>query len=60
MGLFKKRCKYCGEKIEKGKESYRDVKVPGFVGKCEGGFCNEGHADKYEKEIEKRKCGSCC
>ena len=65
MSLFKKKCGYCREKIEKGKEIEKDVKVPGFIGTKEKAFCCSGHGEKYEKEVEEHmkkpmKGGSCC
>lgn len=63
MGLFRKKCEYCGKKIEKGEEVFRDVKVPGFIGTREKAFCCSEHANNYEKEIEEhmKKGGkSCC
>ncbi len=65
MSLFRKKCEYCKEKIDKGKEVFRDVKVPEFTGVRERAFCCFEHAESYEKGIEeylkKSKCGkSCC
>ncbi len=65
MGLFKKKCTYCRNKIDKNKEVKRDVKVPGFTGTHPKHFCNEGHASSYEKEIEEhakkpKSGGGCC
>ena len=62
MNLFRKKCEYCKEKIEKGGEIFRDVKDPIFIGTREKSFCCEEHADKYEEEVKKiKKCGgSCC
>lgn len=64
MALLKKKCTYCGTKIKKGKEIFRDVKVPGLIGVKKKAFLSEKHADKYEKEVEeylkKPKGGSCC
>jgi ribosomal protein L24E len=51
MDLFKKKCKYCGSKIEKGKEVLREVKVPEFTGTRLMPFCSEEHAELYEKHI---------
>lgn len=55
MGLFKKKCEHCKEKIEKGEEVVRKVKDPLFIDLREKSFCCENHADAYEKEK-----GSCC
>lgn len=64
MSLFRKKCEYCKRKIDKGKEIFRDVKVPLFVGTREKAFCCLEHANNYEKEADskkKSKCGkSCC
>ncbi len=64
MSLFKKKCEYCKEKIEKDKEMKKDVKVPGFIGTKKKDFCCSGHAEGYEKEVEehlkKPKKGGCC
>ena len=63
MGLFSKKCEYCGSRVEKGKEIFRDVKIPGFIGTRQRAFCCSEHANSYEKEIEKagKKSGkSCC
>lgn len=61
MGLFRKKCEYCRNKIEKGKEVFRNVKVAGMNGSFNKAFCSEEHANIYEKEINKqKKCGGCC
>ncbi len=65
MALLKKKCAYCGDKIEREKEIFRDVKTPGFVGTRKKAFMSEEHADKYEKEVEEHmkkpsKGGGCC
>jgi hypothetical protein len=64
MGLFKKKCAYCRSKIDKGREVFRDVRVPGFVGTRKLAFASVEHADSYESEVEehmrKSKGGSCC
>ena len=64
MDLFRKKCEYCKEKIDKGKEIFKDVKVLGFIGTRKKAFCCEEHANSYEKEIEEymksSKKGSCC
>ncbi len=65
MSLFKKKCEYCRKKIEKGKEIFRDVKIPGFIGTREKAFCCFEHAESYEKEVNKHlklskgKAGCC-
>ncbi|MBI4447762.1 hypothetical protein HY643_02185 [Candidatus Woesearchaeota archaeon] len=65
MGLFSKKCAYCRNKIEKGKEIKRDVKVPGYIGTHSNNFCCEEHVNKYEQEMEEytkksKKSGGCC
>lgn len=61
MSLFRKKCEYCREKIEKGKEVFRDVKDPVFVGTKGKTFCCSEHADAYEKEVNNaKKCRSSC
>lgn len=66
MSLFKKKCEYCRNKIDKDKEIKKNVKIPDFVGTHPKNFCSEEHADNYEKELEEhlnnsKKCGgSCC
>ncbi len=65
MSLFKKKCQYCGMKIEKNKEVTSNVKVPGFIGTKPKSFCSEKHVDLYNREVEEhlskpQKVGSCC
>jgi hypothetical protein len=64
MSLFRKKCTYCGKKIERRQEVIRDVKIPGFIGTRERAFCSEEHAANYQEEIrEKEKQSSrsaCC
>jgi len=61
MVLFKKKCGYCKEKINKGSERIRDVKDPVFTGTVKMPFCSEGHADSYEAESKNaKKCTSGC
>ena len=45
MSLLKKKCEYCKEKRDKGKEIFRDVKDPVVVGTNRKTFCCEKHAD---------------
>ena len=54
LGLFRKKCEYCKSKIEKGREVYRDVKVPGYLGTKKKAILSDEHADSYEKEVEDR------
>ena len=60
MNLFKKKCQYCGTKIEKGKEIFTEVKIPEFKNKKIKPFCSEEHARLY-KEYSKniKKIGFC-
>lgn len=64
MNLFRKKCAYCGNKIDKGKEIFRNVKTPGFIGTKSKPFLSKEHADMYEREVEeylkKPKKGGCC
>lgn len=61
MSLFKNKCEYCKKKIDKGKETFREVKIPGFTEKRKKAFCCEEHVNMYEREISSSKCGkSCC
>ena len=64
MGLFKKRCMYCREKIEKGQEEFKEVKIPGYVGTFNKSFCSKEHAGKYVEEIsnapQQKSRGGCC
>ena len=65
MALFRKKCEYCKEKIDKGSEVFKEVKDPVFVGVKKRAFCCGEHANSYVKEVEeflkKSKCGkSCC
>lgn len=61
MELFKKKCEYCKKKIEKGKEVFKDVKDPVFVGTREKAFCCSEHANSYIGEVNNtKKCGSGC
>lgn len=63
MVLFKKRCQYCGEKIEKGKEVSVEVKIPEFINKVIKPFCSEEHAELYKKCVKgtssKNSCPFC-
>lgn len=63
MGLFKKKCALCGEKIEKGKELIRKVKVPEFTGFRDMSFCSKKHAQQYDQYIKgtprRNFCPSC-
>ena len=52
MVLFKKKCQYCGSKIEKGEEVFAEVKVPEFKDKVKKPFCSKEHAELYKKCIK--------
>jgi len=60
MGLFKKKCEYCKEKINKGKEVFEEVKVPEFKDKVIRAFCSEEHAELYKKCITGTRAKSSC
>ena len=52
MGLFGKKCAYCGKKLEGA-----------YVTRMGKDFCSEHHADAYEeykKKAEEGKSGSGC
>ncbi len=55
FGLLGKKCKICGEKIEKGKVIVRHGKK----------FCSDKHVEEYrqqliDKEKSVKKRGGCC
>jgi len=52
MSLFKKKCAYCKEKIDKGKEVWREVKVPEFTGLHLLPFCCKEHSEFYKKNVK--------
>ena len=62
MGLFKKKCEYCRQKIDNGEEHFEEVKVPGYTGVFKKPFCSKDHASDYIEEINKApvKKGGCC
>lgn len=64
MGLFRKKCMYCREKIEKGRETFADVTLIGYVGTFNKPFCSDEHVSKYNEEIKNRPKkaagGGCC
>ncbi len=65
MNLFRKKCVYCRNKIDKDKEIKKNVKIPGFVGTHPKNFCSEEHSSNYEKECEEhlknsKGRGGCC
>jgi hypothetical protein len=61
--LFRQKCEYCGEKIDRGKEIVAEVKVPEFKGMRDMPFCSCEHVDKYWEEVKGTKrtrfCPSC-
>jgi len=63
MALFKKKCAYCGDKINKGDEIFEKVKVPEFKDEVKKAFCNKEHAELYQKNIKGTQrtnfCPSC-
>jgi hypothetical protein len=60
MGIFKKRCIYCKEKINKGEEVFEKVKVPEFIDPKVKAFCSKEHAELYKKKVkEAPKIKSC-
>lgn len=64
MSLFRKKCEYCRGKVRKGREVFRDIRVPAFIRTKRKAFCCSGHAGNYEKEVEEylknNKGGICC
>ena len=65
MGLFSKKCEYCRNKIEKGKEVKRNVKILGYMGTYPKNFCCGEHVNKHKQELEEyikkpRKSGKGC
>ena len=63
IGLFKKKCMYCREKIEKGQEKFKEIKIPGYIGTFNRPFCSKEHVGKYDEEIGNRpqqKVMGCC
>ncbi len=63
MDLFKKKCTYCGNKINKGKEIFEKVKVPEFVYNKVRAFCCKEHVELYKKKVRDlpkvRSCPMC-
>ncbi|MFA5856329.1 MAG: hypothetical protein WC867_03160 [Candidatus Pacearchaeota archaeon] len=51
MKLFKQKCQYCSNKIERGKEIIELVKVPEFTGLREKPFCSKEHAHLYKDYV---------
>ncbi|MDA3836511.1 MAG: hypothetical protein PF542_02715 [Nanoarchaeota archaeon] len=47
MKLFKKKCDYCGQRIDKGKEFFKEVKVPEFIDPKIKTFCSKEHFEEY-------------
>ena len=60
MALFKKKCYYCGVRIEKGEEVFIEVKVPEFKSKTMKPFCSKEHAELYKKNIKGTSSRSLC
>ena len=60
MNLFRKKCNYCGSKIEKGKEVFKEVKVPEFKEKVKRAFCSQEHAELYKKYVKGTPSANSC
>ncbi len=60
MVLFKKKCQYCGIKIEKDKEVFAEVKVPEFKNKIIKPFCSDEHAELYKKCVKGTLSSNSC
>ena len=60
MNIFKKKCSYCGEKINKGDEVWKEVKIPEFTGLKMKPFCSKEHANLYKKYIKGTPSGCSC
>lgn len=60
MIFFRKKCKYCKEKINKGEEVWEKVKVPEFTGLRIRAFCSREHAEFYKKNIKGTPVRKCC
>ncbi|MBD3252204.1 hypothetical protein GF386_00545 [Candidatus Pacearchaeota archaeon] len=60
MALFKKRCAYCKEKIDKDDEVWEKVKVPEFKNRKNKVFCSKEHAELYKKNVKGTPSKSLC
>jgi len=60
MALFKKKCTYCKEKINKGEVVWREVKIPEFRETRLQPFCSEEHAELYKKNVKGTKRTNYC
>ena len=60
MGLFRKKCAYCGEIIQKGEEILVGVKLPEFTGLRSQPFCCSEHAEMYKKYVRGTPSRSSC
>jgi len=60
MVLFKKKCTYCGFKIQRGEEVFEKVKVPEFKEARFRVFCSKEHAELYKKNIKGTPSKSLC
>ena len=58
--LFKKKCMYCGKKIEKGKEIWRYVKLPELTVLKIKPFCSKEHAELFELNVVGTPARSSC
>ena len=60
MVLFKKKCAYCKERIEKGEEVWAEVKDPVFVELKLKPFCSFLHAELYKKNMTGTPSANSC
>jgi len=63
MKLLRKKCQFCGKKIDKGKEIFEKVKVPEFAEPIKKSFCSKRHIKSYQQTIlgtpSKSMCMKC-
>lgn len=63
MQLFKKKCRLCKLKIDKGKEVWEVVKLPEFSVLKNQPFCSEDHAEMFKRCVigtpAKSSCMNC-
>ena len=60
MSLFKKKCAYCKERIEKGEEVWAKVKDPVFVELKLKPFCSSWHVELYKKNMTGTPSANSC
>ena len=58
--MFRKKCTFCNEKINKGDEIWEKVKLPEFTEKKNQPFCSKEHAESYKKYITGTPAKSSC